>query len=121
MLQPGALAVWAAPFLAPLLRVTLTAERRPRGIAMRKLMCRIVGISCAGIALVVLEAGWLAGVCHRRARARNLGLRDKAFFDRSPLWHRQGVSISPRDWLTGGTSHSFSVSLGMARGSVVWR
>jgi hypothetical protein len=44
--------------------------RRPRGIAMRKLMCRMVGISCAGIALVVLEAGWLAGVCHRRARAR---------------------------------------------------
>ena len=37
---------------------------------MRKLMCRIVGISCAGIALVVLETAWLAAACHRRARPR---------------------------------------------------
>src|SRR5207248_4745037 len=56
-----------SPYLSPR-GVNRTAPLR--GIAMRKLMCRVVGISCAGIALVVLEAAWLAAVCHRRARAR---------------------------------------------------
>jgi len=40
-----------------------------RGSAMGKLMRRIVGASCVGIALVVLEGAWLASVCRRR-RAR---------------------------------------------------
>ena len=54
----------------------------PKGIAMRKLLCRILGVSCGGIALVVLETtgialavfetGWLAAASHRhRARERS--------------------------------------------------
>jgi len=37
---------------------------------MRKLLRRIVSISCIGIALLTFEAAWFAGACRRRARPR---------------------------------------------------
>src|SRR5262249_44066061 len=69
MLPPGALAVWAVLYLAHAASGGVNRRAPPRGIAMRKLLCGIVGISCAGIALVVLEGAWIAAACHRR-RAR---------------------------------------------------
>lgn len=45
-------------------------RRRRRGNAMRKLVRRLVCISCGGIALITLEAARLAVACRRRGNRR---------------------------------------------------
>jgi len=85
MLQSGALAVWPAPYLGPAASRGVKPRAPPRGIAIKKLLRRVVSISCASTARllrVLASSGVAAETCKqvRHVSEQGAALR-RRFYD----------------------------------------